>query len=444
VETLEAATRRERHLATHDVLTGLPGRLHFEAELRRAIDEASRKSGQLAVVLLGLERFRQVNDRMGHAGGDEALLRVAERLTSVLRPGDLVARLAGDEFGVLLQGVRRAHDAARVARKLAESLADAIRVGERECWVSPSVGIALFPRDGGEADALVRAAHSAAREARTRGVGEPCFFNRGMDDGHRQRMLIETRLRRALEHGELELHYQPKVETATGRITGAEALLRWTDAELGMVEPKTVIPVAEETGLICAVAEWSLRTACAQNAAWRRAGFGALRMSVNLSPRQIVADDLRELVVRALWDTGLPPDGLELEITENSLVGNEKLALERLADLKNVGVTISLDDFGTGFCSLAYLKRFPVDILKIDQSFVRDIAVDPDDAAIVRAIISIADNLDLGVIAEGVETEEQRAFLQSRGCAEMQGFLVSPAIPADAFEEMLRKQAAKG
>jgi EAL domain-containing protein (putative c-di-GMP-specific phosphodiesterase class I) len=289
----------------------------------------------------------------------------------------------------------------------------------------------------------VRSAYSAMREVKARGGAAHGFFSSALKDVAVRRMQLETRLRRALESDELELFYQPKVETDSGRIVGAEALLRWTDAELGTVEPKRVIPIAEETGLICDIAYWSLRTACEQSARWHREGFGPLRVSVNLSPRQMTDDGIREAVVRALWDTGLDPSLLELEITETSLMQNEAVASRLLEDLKQVGVTISLDDFGTGFSSLSYLKRFPVDILKIDQSFVRDIAIDPDDAAIVSAIISIAKHLDLGVIAEGVETEEQRAFLRSRGCPEMQGFLMSPAVPAAELTEMLARQTER-
>ena len=440
-DELEGHRRRERYRATHDGLTGLPNRFAFEEQLRRVIEGAARREKSLAVLFLGLDRFRNVNDSMGHGVGDELLVQVAGRLRGALRRSDLVARVGGDEFVALLDDVKRGADAARVAAKLGEALGPAYAIGGRECWVPPSIGIALFPRDGAEADPLIRNAYAAMREAKSGGGGDHRFFSQTMNETNRRRMHLETRLRRALERGELELHYQPKVETATGRITGAEALLRWTDRELGEVEPKTIIPIAEETGLIAAIGEWSLRTACAQNAEWQRAGF-PLRVSVNLSARQIVDEGLREKVVRALWDTGLPPDRLELEITESALMRNEEAASRHLSELKSVGVVVSLDDFGTGFSSLSYLKRFPVDILKIDQSFVRDIAVDPDDAAIVGAIISIAENLDLGVIAEGVETEEQRAFLLARGCAEMQGFLASPAVPAEAFTELLRKQEA--
>ena len=440
-DELESHRRRERYGATHDGLTGLPNRSAFEERLRRDIEAAARREKSLAVLFLGLDRFRNVNDSMGHAVGDELLVQVAGRLRGALRGSDLVARVGGDEFVALLGDVKRGADAARVAAKLGDVLAPAYAIGGRECWVPPSIGIALFPRDGAEAGPLIRNAYTAMREAKSAGGGDHRFFSQTMNEANRQRMLLETRLRRALERGELELHYQPKVETETGRITGAEALLRWTDPELGEVEPKTIIPIAEETGLITAIGEWSLRTACAQNAEWQRAGF-PLRVSVNLSARQIVDEGLREKVVRALWDTGLPPDRLELEITESALLKNEEVASRHLSELKSVGVVVSLDDFGTGFSSLSYLKRFPVDVLKIDQSFVRDIAVDPDDAAIVGAIISIADNLGLGVIAEGVETEEQRAFLVARGCAEMQGFLASPAVSAEAFTELLRKQEA--
>jgi diguanylate cyclase (GGDEF)-like protein len=442
LDQLEGAQTRERYLATHDATTGLPNRFLFEDELRRSLLWGTRNRRPVAVLFVGLDRFGQVNDSLGHGAGDELLAQVGARLRGALRKSDGVARLGGDEFVVLVDDISRGQDASRVARELRDAVAASYRVSGREFWVTPSIGIAVFPRDGSDPEALIRNAHAAMREAKGRGGDASCFFSASMDETNRKRLQLETRLRRALERDELELHYQPKVEIESGRITGAEALLRWTDPELGPVEPKAVIPIAEETGLISAIGEWSLRTACAQNVEWLRAGLGRLRVSVNLSARQIADDGLREMVVRALWDTGLEPSQLELEITESSLMQNEEVAVRLLEDLKRVGVAVSLDDFGTGFSSLSYLKRFPVDILKIDQSFVRDIALDADDAAIVGAIISIAQNLELGVIAEGVETEQQRAFLRARGCPEMQGFLMSPAIPAADFSELLRKQAA--
>jgi diguanylate cyclase (GGDEF)-like protein len=440
LDELEVVKRRERFLATHDPVTGLPNRFLFEDQLRQSLAAATRNHKLLAVLFLGLDRFGKVNDSLGHASGDELLAQVGARLRSGLRKSDGLARLGGDEFAVLVEDLARGQEAIRVARKLRDAVAASYRVGGREFWMTPSIGIAVFPRDGGEPESLIRNAHAAMREAKGRGGDETCFFSRAMDESNKQRLLLERKLRRALESDELELHYQPKVEIESGRITGAEGLLRWTDPELGPVQPKAIIPIAEETGLISAIGEWSLRTACAQNAEWTRAGFARLRVSVNLSARQIADDGLREMIVRALWDTGLEPSQLELEITESSLMQNEEMAVRLLEDLKRVGVAVSLDDFGTGYSSLSYLKRFPVDILKIDQSFVRDIALDPDDAAIVGAIISIAANLQLGVIAEGVETEQQRAFLRARGCPEMQGYLMSPAIPAADFTELLRKQ----
>ncbi len=437
---LDSVRKRERFMATHDQLTGLPNRFAFEEHLRRVIAYASRSQSPLAVLFLGLDRFRTVNDTVGHAHGDELMVQVARRLKSNLRKSDLVARVGGDEFVAVLGEIPHPQAAGKVASKLRDALEPPHVVGGREYWVGASAGIAIFPRDGGDPDSLIRNAYTAMREAKASGGDGHRFFSSAMNAGSDKRQALETRLRRALEHDELELHYQPKVEIETGRITGAEGLLRWTDTELGAVEPADVIPLAEETGLIAEIGSWSLRTACADCAAWQALGFGGLRVSVNLSPRQVVDDSIREQVVRALWDTGLAPSQLELEITEGTLMENEEVAVRLLEDLKEVGVVISLDDFGTGFSSLSYLKRFPVDVLKIDQSFVQDIAVDPDDAAIVGAIISIADNLQLGVIAEGVENEQQRAFLRGRGCPEMQGFLFAPAVPSAQLVEMLRKQ----
>jgi len=440
-EELERVRQREHYLSTHDPLTGLPNRSLFEDQLRRACFHGKRYEKQLAVLFVGLDRFRTVNDTLGHTHGDALMALVAGRLRGALRQSDLVARVGGDEFLVLLDDLPHPNAAGRVAGKLATALGPSHEMEGREYWVSASMGIAVFPRDGEDAETLLRNGYIAMRQAKAVGGGACRYFSQAMNERSRRRALLEERLRRALEADELELHYQPKVEIGTGRITGAEALLRWTDARLGTVAPKDLIPLAEETGLIADIGAWSLRTACAEAAAWQRAGHANLRVSVNLSARQIVDDGLREAVVRALWDTGLAPESLELEITESSIMENEEVAIRLLEDLKRVGVTVSLDDFGTGFSSLSYLKRFPVDVLKIDQSFVRDIALDPDDAAIVGAIISIAGNLDLGVIAEGVETEPQRAFLQARGCPEMQGFLIAPAVPSATFVEMLRKQS---
>jgi len=440
---LDRVRQREHYLSTHDPLTGLPNRTLFEDQLRRACFHARRFDKQLALLFVGLDRFRTVNDTLGHTHGDALMALVAGRLRGALRKSDLVARVGGDEFLILLDDLPHPNAAGGVAGKLAKALGPAHEMEGREYWVSASMGIAVFPRDGDDAETLLRNSYIAMRQAKAVGGGNCRYFSQAMNDRSRRRALLEERLRRALAAGELELHYQPKVEIGTGRITGAEALLRWTDSRLGVVAPKDLIPLAEETGLIADIGAWSLRTACAEAAAWQRAGYPDLRISVNLSARQIVDDGLRESVVRALWDTGLAPESLELEITESSIMENEDVAIRLLEDLKRVGVTVSLDDFGTGFSSLSYLKRFPVDVLKIDQSFVRDIALDPDDAAIVGAIISIAGNLDLGVIAEGVETEPQRAFLAARGCPEMQGFLVAPALPSATFVEMLRRQSSR-
>ena len=434
------ARHRAQFVATHDALTQLPNRILLHDQLARSLAHADRSDGQVAVLFVDLDGFKTINDTLGHAAGDELLVQVGERLASCTRQADMVARIGGDEFVVMTQGAGREHAPGTLAEKILERLARPFVLSGREYWMSASIGIAVYPRDATEVGELIRNADVALYQAKAQGRNTYRFFSAAIDTKVHKRLAIESRLRRALDQDELELHYQPKVEAATGRITGAEALLRWKDPDLGRIPPHEFVPIAEESGLIHAIGDWTLRRALAQLASWRERGLAeSLVMMVNLSSCQIDADGLREKVTAALWDTTLHPRDLSLEVTESAIMKNERRAVEVLGELKRMGIAIALDDFGTGFSSLNYLKRFPVDTVKIDRSFVRDLAFDPDDAAIVAAILSIARQLDLNVVAEGVETTEQRDFLTERSCPEIQGFLFSPPVREEAFTSLLQR-----
>jgi diguanylate cyclase (GGDEF)-like protein len=440
---LQIARRREHFMATHDSLTGLTNRFSFNEQLDRALAHATRNSSRLAVFFLDLDRFKYINDTLGHSVGDELLNQVAERLASETRKSDLIARVGGDEFLALVQDLEYDQTAARVAEKLLESLSMPYTLQSREYWVSASLGISTFPRDGKDRETLVRHADAALYQAKAKGRNNYQFYSKVLNAASRKRFTMERNLRRALERRELEIYYQPTVEMATSRITGAEALLRWADADLGPVSPTEFIPIAEETGLIRPLGDWVLYSACSQAKAWQdEYALDSFSMSVNVSTHQIQREKLRESIVRVLWDSGLPARCLALEITESTLMENAKVGIEALQELKRIGVGVSLDDFGTGFSSLSYLKLIPVDTVKIDQSFVNDIVFDPDDAAIVSAVLSIAEQLRLRAVAEGVETVEQRDWLRARGCQEMQGHIFSPAVPAEEFAELLRANCA--
>jgi diguanylate cyclase (GGDEF)-like protein len=437
---VQFSRHREHYVATHDTLTGLPNRIHVQENLLRMLAYSERSAKPLAVLLVDLDRFKTVNDAVGHSAGDELLRQVAERLCPLIRRGDIMARIGGDEFLIVLQGVDRDHAPAKVAEKVLERLSRPFVLASGEHWVSGSVGIALHPRDGAGVDALVRSADTAMHHAKRSGGDAYRFFDESMNAAVTRRLALEHGLRRALVSGDLVLHYQPRVDLRTGRIVSAEALLRWSSSELGIVTPSEIIPVAEETGLIHGIGRWAVATACAQAKAWDALGAGGLGVAVNVSAHELQGDALLHAVKGALWDSGLDPRRLEIELTETALMRDERAASRVLQELKRIGVRVSLDDFGTGFSSLSLLKTTPVDTLKIDRSFVRDVRTDADDAAIVGAILAMAEKLALGVVAEGVETEQQRDFLRSRGCHEMQGFLFAQPLPADAFVELMKRR----
>jgi predicted signal transduction protein with EAL and GGDEF domain len=350
---------------------------------------------------------------------------------------DTVARLGGDEFVVILPDLEEAEYAGTVARKLLESLATPHQLGEHELTTTASVGISVYPQDGGDRETLVKNADVAMYKSKEAGRNNYMFFREEMNARAGERLSMENSLRKALEREEFTLYFQPQVNTVTGRIIGAEALIRWRHPAMGLVMPAKFIPIAEESGMIVAIGEWVLRTACMKNRQWQKAGLQTVPVAVNLSALQFMQKDLVEIVSDTVLQTGLEPCRLELEITESSIIQNAEAAINTLKELKAMGVSLSIDDFGTGYSNLGYLKKFPIDKLKVDQSFVRDIVNDPDDAAIVRAIINLAKSLQLRVMAEGVETKEQLDFLSAHGCDEVQGYYFSRPVPEEEFRAML-------
>ncbi len=444
-DLLRAVTARTQarlyRLAHYDALTGLPNRLLLLDRLSQAMSQAAHSERLVAVMLFDLDRFKTINDTLGHAVGDQLLCRLGERLTACVREGDTVARLGGDEFIVMLPNLRCVPDAAAVAQKILDALHLPFPVEGREVFVTPSIGIALYPFHEG-VEALLQCADRAMYHAKEHGGNRYEFCTAEMNDRNPQRLSLESELRRAVKRGELELHYQPQVDVANGRIVGVEALLRWRHPEFGLVPPGEFIPLAVETGQILPIGEWVLRNACAQAKAWQEAELPPLRMAVNVCVRQFLQQGFTESVGRVLEDTGLDSRWLELELTESTLMQNTQATVAVLNDLNAMGVRLSVDDFGTGYSSLAYLKRFPIDTLKIDGSFVCDITTDPNDAAIVKAIIAMAHSLDMRVVAEAVETEQQLAFLREHRCHEVQGYLVGRPLPAAELEARLFAAAA--
>jgi diguanylate cyclase (GGDEF)-like protein len=436
------AEEKIKDLAYHDTLTALPNRLVFTDRLALAVSQAQRQGGRLAVLFLDLDHFKVINDSLGHSLGDLLLQQVAGRLTSVLRAGDTVARLGGDEFTLLLPGVQGPSEAERVALKVLDTLREPFRLEGRELFVTASMGISLYPEDGEDAVMLVRNADAAMYRAKEQGRDSHRLFAPPMHEMASERLALESALRRALAHDELVLHYQPLVEIGTGKLHGVEALLRWRHPEKGLLWPSDFLSIAESTGLILTIGPWVLRTACAQAAAWHEQDLRELRVAVNLSARQFQQVELAEHVRKALRETGLPPHCLELEITETNAMQNTEAAVRTFAELKALGVRISIDDFGIGYSSLGTLKRLPIDVIKVDRSFIRDITTDPDDAAIVTAVIGMAHTLKLKVVAEGVDTEEQLTFLRAQGCDLMQGHLFGPAAPAEECGEGLARHGA--
>ncbi len=439
VDTSERQRAREeaQYLATHDALTGLPNRFLFRDRLRQAVTQAARTGRAVGVLHLGLDRFKTINQSLGHSSGDDLLRELALRLKECLYSEDTVARLGGDEFAVLLPNLNQPENMTVVTRKLLEAAAAPSQVEGTEVFTTASLGVALFPHDGESAEELLRNAETAMLRAKEEGGGHGRFYTQDMNALARERFTLETDLRHALERDELTLHYQPQLDLKSGRIVGVEALVRWRHKNERLIPPTHFIPLAESTGLIAPIGDWVLRTAAAQAMAWRAAGLPPTRVAVNLSPRQFEAPDLVEKVTGILDGTGLPPDHLDLEITESTLMRHPEAAAAVLRRLRALGIRIALDDFGTGHSSLSYLKRFPVDALKIDRSFVNDIGGDAQEAALASAIVALGRSLRLRVVAEGVETAEQMAFLRAQRCHEVQGFFFSPPVPAEECAVLL-------
>jgi diguanylate cyclase (GGDEF)-like protein/PAS domain S-box-containing protein len=427
---LEQANARARHLADHDPLTGLPNRRLLEDRLTQALAQSYRNRKQTAVMFVDLDRFKAINDSLGHAVGDLLLKEVAQRLVRQLRVGDTICRIGGDEFVVVLPEIKRSEDAAHVAQKVLEQLSRPVIVEERELIVTPSIGIAVFPEDGRDAETLIRNSDAAMYHAKELGRANYQFFTAEMNQAASRRLALEADLRRALGRDELRVYYQPIVRARSGRVAAHEALVRWQHPERGLIAPADFIDLAEESGLILKLGEWVLRQAC------RWATFigveRGLPVSVNLSPRQFNDPKLVQSVAAALHETGLPAPLLQLEITETTAMKHTDVTLATLRRLKELGVSVAIDDFGTGYSSLSYLKRFPVDRLKIDASFTSELPGDPDQCAIVSAIVALAHALELEVIAEGVETAAQREFLESCGCDYIQGYLTGVPLDADS------------
>lgn len=424
-------------LANYDPVTTLPNRNLFTDRLAQAMRNAERRGTRLALLFLDLDSFKTVNDTLGHAAGDALLTQVAERLSSVIRTADTVSRIGGDEFTIILENLARDEDAALVAQKIGEQSSRPYQIMSREVYVSTSIGIALYPADGNTVDALLMSADAAMYRAKASGRNNFQFYTKEANAGARERLELSSELRRALERAELALHYQPQVTAHDGRVVGFEALLRWRSPTRGDVPPGLFIPILEETGLIVPVGQWVLREACRWASAVTAGGDSAPLISVNLSARQFAHPDLYRTVETALSASRLPAERLELEITESSLI-DPQMNIATMNRLKQIGVRLTIDDFGTGYSSLSYLKRFPIDRLKIDASFVRDVASDRDDAAIATAIIGLGRTLGLRVVAEGVETPEQLAFLRREGCDEIQGYLVARPMTGDATLAWLR------
>lgn len=428
-----------RKLAYHDTLTGLPNRSLFHDRLNQALAQAQRHDRPLAVLFLDLDRFKDVNDTLGHPSGDQLLKTVAQRLSLCVRQSDTVARFGGDEFVVLLTSVRDEGDAALVAEKILMLLSEPVDIDGQEVFTSSSIGVVMCPHDGVDGDVLLKHADMAMYAAKEKGRNNYQFFSEEMNRSAINRHQLEHKLRRAIEEEQFELYYQPQWDMRTRSMIGVEALLRWTHPEDGPISPARFIPVAEETGLIRPLGEWVLRAACAQVCEWQEMGHPPVRVGVNISGRQFRQPDLVAMIDRILDETGLSPQYLELELTESYLMEDAVATNRTLEFLKVRGIELAIDDFGTGYSSLSYLKNFPIDRIKIDQSFVRDVTSSRDDAAIVEAIIAMANSLDLDVIAEGVETTEQLKFLQNKGCREMQGYFFARPMPASEMSRYLKE-----
>ncbi|MBT8440343.1 MAG: EAL domain-containing protein, partial [Gammaproteobacteria bacterium] len=447
------AEDRIRQLAYYDSLTELPNRQSFKIQTEQAIKLAIRNNRMGAVLFIDLDEFKRINDTLGHDIGDLLIKRVAQRLLEQIRDNDTVshttlqgvpsqnvARLGGDEFTILLTEIKHIDDAGLVAQRIRQNIDGAFNLNGYEVYVTASIGIAVFPNDGKDVDELLKNADTAMYHAKAVGKNNFQFYSEQMGANATEYLKLGAMLRKALTNNEMKLYYQPQISAATGKITGAEALLRWEQAELGMISPADFIPLAEDTGMILDIGDWVLRQACLDNAAWQDAGYPSIRVAINLSGLQFIQKDLHFKVQQALETAGLDPQYLELEITESIIMRNIDETISTLQSFRNMNLGISVDDFGTGYSSLSYLKKFPLETLKIDRSFVTDIPDDNDDVKITSAILAMARSLNLKVVGEGVETQAQAAFLRQHHCDLLQGYLYSKPLPKNEFEQLLASE----
>jgi diguanylate cyclase (GGDEF)-like protein len=437
--TLKKLDEVIHYMASYDDLTGLPNRLLFRDRLQQALSQVQSNNQLLAVMLLSLDRFNNINDTLGNSAGDLLLRGTAQRLATCVSDTDFLSHLDSDKFAVFQTDLTSLDNVITLSQKILNTLSEPFLLDGNKVRTGASIGITIYPWDHTNVDQLLGNADTAMYQAKRQGLNSYQFYSADLNANLQERLILENELHDALKRGELLLHYQPQVALHNGHIIGVEALLRWQNPARGLVSPAEFIPIAEESGLIVPIGEWVLRTACAQNQVWQADGLPPLKMAVNLSARQFKQQNLVGMVAQVLKETRLDATYLELELTESLVMENVQQVIAILQQLHDMGITLSVDDFGTGYSSLNYLKRFPIDALKIDQSFVRDLVFDSDDAQITRAIISLADSLHLSVIAEGVETQEQFDYLQANGCDEIQGYYFSPPLPADALTKLLQE-----
>lgn len=437
------AERNIQYLAHYDSLTGLGNRVLFRERLEYAVARAKRNQSQIAILFIDLDRFKHINDTLGHDMGDSLLVEVSKRLTGCVRKEDTIARLGGDEFVVVLEELNDMNAAALVANKIIDVLSAPCEIEQQQLYITPSIGITIYPNDNLDTNELLKNADTAMYLAKETGRNRYQFYTDDMNKESKNRLEIETKLRSALENDEFELHFQPKFDIKTEDMTGVEALIRWNHPELGMVPPLDFIPLAEETGLIIPIGEWVIKKSCEYLQQWKTQGFEPFRVAVNLSPTQFNNNEIVDFILDTLIEYNIKPKEFEVEITEGLLMEDTETTINLLNKLKAWGLHISIDDFGTGYCSLGYLKKFPIDTLKIDRSFVKDIMTEPDDAAIAEAIIGLGHSLNLSVTAEGVEDEDQLKFLRQHGCHEGQGYFYSKPLDADSLAEFMEKSQPK-
>ena len=431
-----------QYLAHYDSLTGLANRVLFRERLDYSLARAQRNQKQVALLFIDLDRFKHINDTLGHDFGDELLVNVSYRIQSCTRKEDTIARLGGDEFVMILENIKTVNDASLVANKIINVLSKPTKIKDQELYITPSIGITVYPDDSTDANELLKYADSAMYSAKEHGRNRFQYFTENMNQQSMHSLNIENKLRSALENNEFVLQYQPKFDINNKKITGVESLIRWNHPELGMVPPLDFIPLAEETGLIVPIGEWVLRESCKNLKHWKSMGYKPIRMAINISPRQFRDSETVDMILKTLTEYDIRPNEFEIEITESLLMEDTNNTIGLLNKLKAWGLHISIDDFGTGYCSLGYLRKFPIDTLKIDRSFVKDIMKEPDDAAITKAIIALGHSLRINLTAEGIENNDQLHFLRQLGCHEGQGYFFSKPVDSEEILQFLEKETS--